>query len=81
MEELEEEWFLASFHQQVKKKHEKAWHDRHIKLCTFKMNDLVLMYDSKFKKFSGKLKMHWLGPYYSGMKGVFLTPNYLHISY
>ena len=27
------------------------------------MNDLVLLYDSKFDKFPGKFKMHWLGPY------------------
>jgi len=54
--------FLAGFHQQVKKQCEKAWHDQHIKLHTFKVNDLVLLYDSNFDKFPGKLKMHWLGP-------------------
>jgi len=32
-------------------------------LRTFKVNDLVLLYDSKFVKFLGKFKMHWLGPY------------------
>lgn len=30
---------------------------------TFKVNDLVLLYDSKFEKFPGKIRMHWLGPY------------------
>ena len=30
---------------------------------TFKVNDLVLLYDSKFEKISSKFKMHWLGPY------------------
>jgi len=39
------------------------WHDRHIKLRTFKVNDLVLLYDNNFDKFLGKLRMHWLGPY------------------
>ena len=39
-------------------------HDRHIKLRTFKANDLVLLYDSKSDKFSGKLRMHWLGQYF-----------------
>ena len=63
LEELEEEWFLVGFHQQVQKQLEKAWHDRHIKLCTFKVNDLVLLYDSKFDKFPGKFRMHWLGLY------------------
>ena len=63
LEELEEEQFLARFCQQVQRQCEKAWHDRHIKVRTFKENDLVLLYDSKFKKFPGKLRMHWLGPY------------------
>jgi len=35
----------------------------HIKLCTFKVNDLVLLYDNKFTNFLGKFQMHWLGPY------------------
>ena len=35
----------------------------HIKLHTFKVNDLVLLYDNKFDKFPGKFRMHWLGPY------------------
>ena len=54
---------MDGFHQQVQKQREKAWHDRHIKLRTFKVNDLVLLYDSKFEKFPGKFRMHWLGPY------------------
>lgn len=39
------------------------WHDRHIILHTFKVNDLFLLYDSKFTKFLGKFQMHWVGPY------------------
>eukprot|EP00253_Pinus_taeda_P016601 PITA_16601 len=61
--ELEEDRFLDGFNQQVQKECEKAWHNRHIKLCTFKVNDLLLLYDSKFDKFLGKFQMHWLGPY------------------
>lgn len=57
--ELEEDRFLVGFHQQVQKECEKAWHDRHIKLCTFKVNDLVLLYNRNFTKFN----MHWLWPY------------------
>ncbi len=45
LDELEEERFLAGFHQHVQKQREKACHDRHIKLRTFKVNDLVLLYD------------------------------------
>jgi len=51
---LEEDRFLARFHQQVQKECKKALHDWHIKLCTFKVNDLVLLYESKFDKFLGK---------------------------
>ncbi len=51
LEELEEERLLAGLPQQVQKQCQKAWHDRHMKLCTFKVNDLVLLYDSKFEKF------------------------------
>ena len=47
LEKLEEDRFLAGSHQKVKKEQEKACHDRHIKLCTFKVNDSVLLYDSK----------------------------------
>ena len=54
MEELEKERFLVDFHQQVQKQRDKAWHDHHIKLCTFKVNELVLLYDNKFEKFPGK---------------------------
>jgi len=52
--ELQEDKFLAGFHQQLKKECEKAWHDWQIKLRTFKVNDLVLLYDNKFEKFPGK---------------------------
>eukprot|EP00253_Pinus_taeda_P012405 PITA_12405 len=55
LEELEEEWFLEGFHQHVHKQDEKCWHNHHINLCTFKVDDLVLSYDSKFEKFPGKL--------------------------
>jgi len=44
----------------VQKEDDKAWHDRHIKPNTFKVNDLVLLYYSKFTKFPGKFQMHWL---------------------
>eukprot|EP00253_Pinus_taeda_P031517 PITA_31517 len=55
---LEEERFLAKFHQQVQKLCEKTWNDQHIKLCTFKVNDFVFLYDNKFDKFPGKFRMH-----------------------
>ena len=60
---LEEDRFITGFHQKVQKAQEKAWHDRHIKNKTFQIRDMVLLYDSKFIKFPGKFKTHWLGPY------------------
>jgi len=52
--ELKEDTIFLGFHQQVQKEHEKAWHDLHIKLFTFKVNDLVMLYDNKFTKFLRK---------------------------
>jgi hypothetical protein len=61
--ELEEDIFIAIFHQQVQKEREKAYHNRHIKKKTFKQGDMVLVYDSKFLKHLGKFRTHWLGPF------------------
>jgi hypothetical protein len=52
--QLEEDRFVAGFHQQVQKEREKAWHDRHIKQKKFQVGDLVLLYDSKFMQHPGK---------------------------
>ena len=60
---IEEDRFVAGFHQQVQKNREKTWHDRHIKSKGIKIGDLVLMYDNKFMRFPGKFCMHCLGPY------------------
>ena len=57
---LEEEHFVAGFHQNVEKQRKKVWHDRHIKRNHFEFGALVLMYDSKFFKHPRKLKTHWL---------------------
>jgi hypothetical protein len=59
--ELEEEKFIAGFHQQVQKEREKAYHDIHIKKKAFKQGDLLLVYDNKFMKHPGKFMIHWLG--------------------
>ena len=47
----------------MQKAREKAWHDRHVKNKILQIGNLVLLYDSKFVKFPGKFKTHWLGPY------------------
>jgi hypothetical protein len=61
--ELEEDRFIAGFHQHVQKESEKAYHDRHIKKKSFKQGDLVLVYDNEFMNHLGKFTIHWLGPY------------------
>ena len=58
LQELDEARFLAEFHQKVQKDRQKPWHDRHIKNKTFQVGGKVLLYDSKFQKFLGKLQMH-----------------------
>ena len=61
--QMEEERFVARFHQTVEKQRQKAWHDHHIRVKPFKVGGLVLLYGNKFFKHLGKLKTHWLGPY------------------
>ena len=55
---LDEDRFLAGFHQQVQKAQQKAWHDLHIRFKEFQVGDLVLIYDSKFHRHLGKLQIH-----------------------
>jgi hypothetical protein len=61
--DMEEDIFLARFHQEVQKARDKAWHDRHIKRKSCKEEDLVLVYENEFLQHLGKFRMHWLGPY------------------
>ena len=39
------------------------WHDKFIKTKVFHDEDWVLLYDSRFKDFKGKLHTRWMGPY------------------
>ena len=41
----------------------KSYYDSKLKEKVFHIGDLVLLYDSCFFKFPGKLQTHWLGPY------------------
>ena len=41
----------------------KSYYDSKLKEKVFHIGDLVLLYDSRFFKFFGKLQTHWLGPY------------------
>ena len=42
--ELEEDWFVVGYHQQVQKDREKAWHDRHIKSKAIKAGGRKVLY-------------------------------------
>jgi hypothetical protein len=39
------------------------WHDKFSRKKKFKPCDWSLLFDSRLKKFKGKLSTHWLGPY------------------
>jgi hypothetical protein len=44
-------------------KQQKMYYDSKLESKIFNLNDLVLLYDSRFQKFPSKFKMKWLGPY------------------
>jgi hypothetical protein len=41
----------------------KTYYDSKMKSKILTADDLVLLYDSRFQKFPGKFKLHWMGPY------------------
>ena len=51
--ELEEDHFVAKFHQQVQKARENAWNDKHIKWKKFHMGDMVFCSTLKISKWIG----------------------------
>ena len=61
--ELEELRNDAYFNSRISKDKLKKWHDQLIARKNFKQGDQVLLYDSKFHLFPGKLKSRWTGPF------------------
>nr|GEX89544.1 reverse transcriptase domain-containing protein [Tanacetum cinerariifolium] len=47
----------------IYKEKTKRIHDSKIKNCVFNVGDRVLLFNSRLKIFSGKLKTHWSGPF------------------
>ncbi|XP_050229333.1 uncharacterized protein LOC126678479 [Mercurialis annua] len=47
----------------IYKERTKAWHDKHIIRKEFKSGQKVLLFNSRFKFFPGKLKSRWSGPF------------------
>lgn len=61
--ELEEIRHLAYESSKFYKEKTKAYHDKRIIARRFKPNDKVLLFNYRFRLFSGKLKSRWSGPF------------------
>ncbi|KAL4360506.1 hypothetical protein GQ457_04G021650 [Hibiscus cannabinus] len=63
LNELEEFHLQAYESARLYKKKTKRWHDKHIMPQHFHKGQQVLLYNSRFKLFPGKLKSRWSGPF------------------
>ena len=63
LEKLDETCAQALLTTKAIQKRRKSYYDSKLKLKVFKSNDLVLLYDSRFQHFPGKLHVRWHGPY------------------
>ncbi|XP_058007938.1 uncharacterized protein LOC131182408 [Hevea brasiliensis] len=63
LNELEEIRLDAYENAKIFKERTRFWHYKYIKRKEFKEGDQVLLYNSKFRLFPGKLKSRWSGPF------------------
>ncbi|XP_022841909.1 uncharacterized protein LOC111365593 [Olea europaea var. sylvestris] len=63
LNELDELKMEAYENSKIYKERTKKWHDMHIQRRDFKVGQKVLLYNSRLKLFSGKLRSRWSGPY------------------
>ncbi|GJZ64244.1 hypothetical protein Tco_0620665 [Tanacetum coccineum] len=63
MNELNELWDQAYENSLIYKEKTKKIHDSKIKNRVFNVGDRVLLFNSRLKIFSGKLKTHWTEPF------------------
>ena len=63
MNELEELRNEAYDNARIYKDKTKKWHDKKIMRREFKAGEQVLLYNSRFTLFLGKLNSRWSGPY------------------
>ncbi|GJR27802.1 hypothetical protein Tco_1104034 [Tanacetum coccineum] len=63
MNELNELWDHAYENSLIYKEKTKKIHDSKIKNRVFNIGDRVLLFNSRLKIFSGKLKTRWTGPF------------------
>ena len=63
LSELDEFRNEAYENARIYKEKMKAWHDKHIVRKEFELGQQILLFNSRLKLFSGKLKSKWLGPF------------------
>ncbi|GKA66174.1 reverse transcriptase domain-containing protein [Tanacetum coccineum] len=63
MNELNKLWYQAYENSLIYKEKTKKIHDSKIKNCVFNVVDQVLLFNSRLKIFSGKLKTRWTEPF------------------
>ena len=63
LERLDEIRGQAYLNMAAIQKWRKTYYDSKMKSKTITADDRVLLYDSRFQKFPGKFKLHWMGPY------------------
>ncbi|KAG8655832.1 hypothetical protein MANES_04G073050v8 [Manihot esculenta] len=60
LEEIRRDAYEASWDYKARTK---AFHDKNISRKHFQVGDKVLLFDSRFKLFPGKLRSRWIGPF------------------
>ena len=63
MNELDEFRLEAYENAKLYKERTKRWHGKQLIKREFKIGQKVLLYNSRLKLFSGKLKSRWTGPF------------------
>ena len=63
LNELDELRMNAYENAKLYKDRTKLWHDKHLSKKEFREGELVLLYNSRLRLFSRKLKSRWLGPF------------------
>ena len=63
LSKLEEHRLLTLQHQEIRKQHQKDWHDCNIKNKNLLAGDLSILYNSRVKGKPKKLHTEWMGPY------------------
>jgi hypothetical protein len=63
LQELEELRLIAYENSSIYKERTKKWHDKKLVPKTYQVGDKVLLFNSRLRLFSGKLRSRWSGPF------------------